>query len=508
MRTRTVLFAGCFALVMLTVGAWASHEWDFGIWESPGDASGGMGMQSGSQVDPTRKVLYWKSGMVPGEIHQEPGKDSMGMDLIAVYEGEGASSGQIQIDGTTQQKMGIRLGRVVTGPLVRTLRIVGYVDYDETTLGVVTTKVDGWIEKLYVEETGAQIHKGDALFDIYSPELYAAQKEYLVALNSARRARASGRTGGGRLDSESLLEGARTKLEYYDVPSDTIEELGRTGTATKTLTLRSAFTGIVTHKQAVEGEKVSAGRALLRIADLSRIWVIGRVFEHDLPFIRVGQAARMTLSYIPGKTFVGRVTYVYPYLEKGTREISIRMEFFNPGYELKPGMYATIKLREELDPAVTLVPDIAVMKTGERSVAFVSTEPGRFKLRDVRTGVRSTDNMLQVISGLSPGDEVVLSGQFLLDSESRLREAALKFLEPKSPDDRAPTPDAKGVANDSPTGTQSRPEDPHYVCPMPEHASILYDSPGPCPICGKSMDLVPTAETDPSSHPVNDGEDR
>ncbi len=496
MSGKSAMLTAGLIVVAFALGGWASRQWGSSLW-GDADMPAGMAMGNGAAAGSGKKVLYWKSPMVPGEIHQEPGKDSMGMDLVAVYEGEGASAGEIEIDPTTRQNIGIRLGRVTTGPLVKNVRMVGYVAFDETTLGVVTTKIDGWIEKLYVDETGTQIHTGDPLFDLYSPELFSAQKEYLVALRSSRRGRGTA-APGSRLDANSLLSGAKTKLEYYDVPPETIEELARTGVASKTVTLRSPFTGIVTHKNVVDGEAVRAGRDLFRIADLSRVWVLGRVFEYDLPFVHVGDEARMTLSYIPGRTFVGRVTYIYPYLEEGTREISIRMEFFNPGYDLKPGMYSTIHVRSEIDPAATLVPDIAVIDTGERAVAFVARDGGRFALRDVRTGVRSENNMIQVISGLEPGEQVVLSGQFLLDSESRLREAALKFLEPGAASSADATSDSEAPAPPGTApGTVPAPTR-QYVCPMPEHQVIVYDAPGPCPICGDSMELVPTAGAQPT----------
>jgi RND family efflux transporter MFP subunit len=437
-----------------------------------------------AKAEESRKIVYWRSPMVPGEIHAEPGKDSMGHDLVPVYEDE-VAAGTIRIDPVVEQDMGVRVAPVVSGPVRRTVRTVGFVDYDETALAAVNTKVDGWVERLYVDETGVQVHEGDPLFELYSPELFSAQEEYLVALRNRQKTDVP-MIPGARIDSDALIRDARTRLEFFDISEAQIRELERTRTVRKSLVIRAPFTGIVTHKNVVEGQMVKAGADLFRIADLSTVWVIGKVFESDLPYVQLGQEAFMELSYLPGETFRGRVTYVYPYLDTKSRVIPVRMEFHNPGYQLKPGMYATITLTREVVAEATLVPDLAVIRTGVRSVAFTMPEPGRFQLREVQIGARSEDHYLQVLSGLAPGETVVISGQFLLDSESRLREAALKFTKPS---EASPTP---AVTAEKPGASTPPPEKKgklYYVCPMPAHSDILYDHPGKCPICG--MEMVP-----------------
>lgn len=459
------------------------------------DRATAMGLSTtgdASREEGERRVLYWKSSMTPGEIHEEPGKDAMGMDLIPVYADEVASSSSIRIDPVTEQNMGVRVDKVTRGPLRKAIRNVGYVAYDETTLSVVTTKVDGWVEKLHVEKTGAQVHEGDPLFEFYSPELFSAQEEYLAALRNRQRRDTPG-IPRARIDSDALIRDARTRLEFFDISGEQLRALERKQSVTKTLTIRAPFTGIVTHKDVVEGQMVEAGMALFRIADLSTVWVIGKVFESDLPYVRVGQEALMTLDYAPGKTFRGRVTYVYPYLDEKTREISLRMEFHNPGYELKPGMYANVTLTRQLASEAILVPDVAVIDTGRRAVAFVESAPGRFEPREVTIGARAENNRLQVLSGLAPGETVVVSGQFLLDSESRLREAALKFMEPGKVDASAPVKAATAEAMGTPDAASSAETGgtPYFVCPMPEHVDVLYEHSGTCPLCG--MKLVPAA---------------
>jgi Cu(I)/Ag(I) efflux system membrane fusion protein/cobalt-zinc-cadmium efflux system membrane fusion protein len=449
-----------------------------------------------------RKIAYWKSSMIPGEIHTEPGTDSMGMELVPVYEDEVATAGTIRIDPVTEQNMGVRVAEVIRGPLNKTVRTVAFIEYDETTLAAVTTKVDGWIEKLYVSETGVQVHRGDPVFELYSPALFSAQEEYLAAIRNRQRNDVAA-VPRSRLDSRALVRDARTRLEYFDISAEQIAELERTGTIRKTLTIRAPFTGIVVHKNVVEGQMIKAGLDIFRIADLSTVWVMGKVFEHDLPYVQLGQEAFMTLSYLPGRTFRGRVTYVYPYLEAATREVSIRMEFHNPGYDLKPGMYATVTLTSERMREATLVPDMAVINTGVRSLVFVMQEPGRYEPREVQVGLRGENAHLQVLSGLAPGETVVVSGQFLLDSESRLREAALKFLKPGVTDGSAPIEATTAAAHEGNVGLRIPAAQPEarlaYVCPMPEHVDILYDNPGTCPLCG--MKLVPVerraGHTDP-----------
>jgi RND family efflux transporter MFP subunit len=434
-----------------------------------------------------RKIKYWRAPMDPTYISDKPGKSPMGMDLVPVYEDEAASvnSATIAIDPVTIQDMDIRTGVVKRGPLRRVIRTVAVIDYNETGLADVTTKFQGWVEKLYVDTTGQQVHRGDPLFAIYSPELYSAQVEYLLALKAARNSADAG--------TEALKTSARQKLKYWDISDEQIAEIEKTGEPKKTLQVLAPIDGFVTEKDVVEGQMVKAGMKIYRLADLGLVWVQAEIYEQDLPYIKLGQEATMTLSYLPDRKFRGRVTYIYPYLDEKTRTVHVRIEFHNPGYFLKPGMFATVEVHAELSPSALLLPASAVLRSGQQNTVFVALEGGRFDPRTVVLGPRAEDDMYQVLSGVQEGERIVTSGQFMLDSESQLREAIQKMTEPGKESKMAMPMPSETNETTSVTATSQSPEQVVYVCPMPEHVSIEYDHPGKCPICG--MTLVPVTKS-------------
>jgi RND family efflux transporter MFP subunit len=449
--------------------------------------------KSGS-TSPTgeRKIKYYKSTMVPGEARQTPGKDTMGMEMVPVYEDEAtaAASQTIAIDPVTTQNMGIRTAVVTRGPLRRNIRTVGTIDYNETALEDVTTKFKGWIDKLYVDATGQQVHRGDPLFEIYSPELYSAQREYLIAIEQ----------GTNTPDGASLRVSALTKLKYLDISAGQIAELERTGQPSKTLRILAPMDGVVVEKMVVQGQMVDAGMKLYRLADLGLVWVQAQIYEQDLAYVKLGQEATVTLSYLPDREFRGRVTYIYPNVDEKTRTARVRMEFHNPGFFLKPGMFATVQVSSELDPSVLLVPDMAILRSGEKNTVFVALEAGKFDPRNIALGPQAENDMYQVISGLKEGERIVTSGQFMLDSESQLREAIQKMLEPKKPGEPEPATPAGhegmvgGHEGTNAAAPSAQATTLKYICPMPEHVSIQYDHPGKCSICG--MTLVPVTAAD------------
>ena len=406
--------------------------------------TGGSGLLAGNalaakqelkagMVDPKtgKKIKYWTSPMDPTYIRDEPGKSPMGMDLVPVYEEEGEGqepASTIRIDPVTMQNMGVRLGRVQQKILIKKIRTIGNITFDETKIFTVNTKFNGWIEKLYVNFVGEDVKKGQPLFEIYSPELVTAQEEYLLALDQYRKL---GNSSYSRIrdGARRLLEASRTRLRYWDLTDHQIKRIDKTGKVRKTLTIYSPAAGVVTKKDAFKGHYVKQGENQYEIVDLSSVWVDVDVYEYELPWVRKGMAADMDLSYIPGKRFKGKVLFIYPYLDPKTRTAKLRLAFPNPGYQLKPGMYANIDLKSVVAKDSLVIPQEAVIDSGVRKIVFVALGKGKFQPREVNIGLEGNDNEFQVLEGLSEGEEIVLSAQFMLDSESRLREAIQKMLE-------------------------------------------------------------------------------
>jgi Cu(I)/Ag(I) efflux system membrane fusion protein/cobalt-zinc-cadmium efflux system membrane fusion protein len=384
-------------------------------------------------VDPKtgKKIKYWTSPMDPTYISEESGKSPMGMDLVPVYEEEGEEKepvSTIRIDPVTMQNMGVRLGRAQQKILIKNIRTVGNITFDETKIFTVNTKFNGWIEKLYVNFVGEDVKKGQPLFDIYSPELVTAQEEYLLALNQYESLSNSAYPRI-RKGAQRLLEASRTRLRFWDLTEAQIEQIGKTGKTKKTVTVYSPATGVVTKKIAFKGHYVKEGAHQYEIVNLSTVWVDVDVYEYELPWVQKGMAADMELSYLPGKRYKGKVLFIYPYLDPKTRTAKLRLAFANPGYRLKPGMYADIYLKSVIAKDSLVIPQEAVIDSGVRKIVFVAIGKGKFQPREVNIGLEGNENEFQVLAGLSEGEEIVLSAQFMLDSESRLREAIQKMLE-------------------------------------------------------------------------------
>jgi Cu(I)/Ag(I) efflux system membrane fusion protein len=466
---------------------------------------------STSSVKPKgeRKINYWRAPMDPTYISDKPGKSPMGMDLIPVYEDE-IEQGAIRIDPTTVQNMGLRTAPVKKGKLSRTIRTVGHIDFDEKKLYIVNTKITGWIEKLHVNTTGETVEKGQSLLEIYSPELVSTQEEYLTSLKSYQELKDSPYEEA-RKGASGLLNSTRKRLEYWDIDKDQIENLERSGEIKKTLTLYSPATGVVLHKNTIEGAYVKAGSDLFRIADMSTVWVLAHIYEYELPYIKLGQKAQISLPYMPGESFEGKLIYIYPYLNQKTRDVKVRLEFPNPGFRLKPEMYANVVIESELLGERILIPEEAVIRTGKREIVFVDMGEGKYAPREITAGISGGKGVVEVKKGLLPGETIVVSGQFMLDSESKTQEAIQKMIKAKM--DVTQEPEAHVHPISKTTGEMESRERIHgevenlnltpekkanlaeevYTCPMVEHSHILQVGPGQCPECG--MDLVPITET-------------
>ncbi len=333
---------------------------------------------------------------------------------------EEVAPGTVQISSERQQLIGVKIGTVEMKPLEKVIRTVGRVDYDEKRIVTVSPKIGGWIEDLYVDFTGRFVKQGDPLLTIYSPELVSTQEEYLLALRAKKSLSKSSFpevAGSG----DSLAESALRRLKLWDISDDQIKTLEQTGQAKKTLTLYSPFTGFVLEKSAYKGMNVMPGVALFKLADLSVVWLYADIYEYELPFIRLGQQASIQLTYLPGETFTGKAIYIYPSLNAETRTAKVRFEIPNSHEKLKPEMYANVEIRVHLGQKLA-VPEGAIIDTGIRQLAIIDKGNGYFEPREVKVGSK-VDNYYEVIRGLKAGERVVTSANFLIDSESKLKEA-------------------------------------------------------------------------------------
>jgi multidrug efflux pump subunit AcrA (membrane-fusion protein) len=383
-----------------------------------------------------KKILYWIDPMHPAYKSDRPGKaPDCGMDLVPVYQEAPAGAPQgkpvvgystISLPPERQQAIGVQLGKVEVRDLTKTIRAVGHVTFDETLLHQVHAKFEGYVEDLYVDYTGKSVRKGQPLLSIYSPDLLATQQEYLLAVRTRQQFRGSSNADLSRGGTD-LYESARQRLLLWDISPAELDRLEKTGKPRKALTLHSPVSGFVMVKNAVQGARVMPSDSLFEIAGLQRVWVFADVYESEAPFVSVGQSARMSLSYLPGRTWTGKVTFIAPVLDEATRTVKVRVEFANPDRVLKPEMYSEVLLERPLGRVVT-VPESAVLTTGTRSIVFVAKGSGQFEPREVKPGAR-VDSYYEIREGLSGGEDVVTQANFLVDSESRLK-AALTGMAP------------------------------------------------------------------------------
>ncbi len=380
-------------------------------------------MQTGSSGK-KGKIKFWRAPMDPGFISDKPGKSPMGMDLVPVYEDEDMGKG-VRINPTVAHNIGVKTVKAKRRQLTREIRTVGRLTYDERLLTHVHTKYEGWIEKLYVDFTGQEVRKGDTLVEIYSPDLVSTQEELLLGIKYRETLEESPFIDIKK-GADSLLQSTIQRLKLFDVPQHQIEELISEKRIKKTIHIHSHHHGFVAKKNATHGMHVLPGMPLYSIVDLSNIWVMADIYEYELPWIKLGQAVEMSLSYFPSKKFKGKVTFIDPFLDPKTRTVKVRMEFDNPGWDLKPEMYANVVFESEVKQPTVVVPEQAVIHSGEQNVVVVQNRKGEFNSRRVELGVQA-EGFYQVLKGIRSGEKVVVSSNFLIDSESKLTEALHKM---------------------------------------------------------------------------------
>ena len=405
----------------------------FGLLASPW---GRARLRSGAAASPGasqpggKRLLFYRNPMNPAITSPVPAKDEMGMDYIPVYEGEAeAAAGQgasVRIDPAVVQNMNVQVQQVRRQDLTREIRTVGYLEYDQQKMVTVTTKYPGFVEKVYVNYPGEPVRQGQALFEIYAPELVQTEQELLSALEFARRLQDA--PADARRRAEALVAAARARFAYWDIRPGQVEELERSGQVFRTLSVSAPSGGVVMKRMdGLEGMAVKPGMELFHIADLSSLWLTVEVFEDQLGWLTVGSLADISLSYFPGETFSGRVRFVEPQVSEKTRTVPLRLEVPNPDGRLRSGMYATVRFHPVVAKDAIVVPSLAVLRTGERNLVILALGEGRFAPRRVTLGSEG-DGSSEVLSGLEAGDRVVTSAQFLIDSESNLREAIQKMV--------------------------------------------------------------------------------
>ena len=388
------------------------------------------GAEASSMSAGERRIKYWVAPMDPTFIRDEPGQSPMGMDLVPVYEDEAASGSIISIDPVTSQNMGVRTTMVIRKNLSRTIRTVGLVDYEEPKQFSINSKIDGWVERLYVNETGQFVKKGSALLELYSPALVSAQEEFLLARNNSL-ALADSPFPSIADGAKRLLEASRRRLKLWDISNRQIARLEKRGEVAKTLKLYAPYDGIVTMKMVREGQFIKRGVEIMTLSDISRVWVYADIYEYQIPWVKVGQKAKIILPYVGSDPIESEVSYIYPFVEPKTRTIKARFDINNPDFTLKPDMYVNVRLESDPVENVLTVPVEAVLHSGEIQTVFVALGEGKFEPRQVKTGLQSDAGDIEIVQGLLEDEQVVTSAQFMLDSESKLREAIRKMLNPE-----------------------------------------------------------------------------
>lgn len=417
-------------IVVLVLSAVAAGGYSLGSHRSQDSGSRieDRGLKTGGNGKPqteNRKLLYYRNPMGLPDTSPVPKKDAMGMDYVAVYDGDTPKAdGAVSISVEKVQKLGVKSEAAVLRILAKTIHATGRVEIDERRTYAVAPKFEGWVERLYVNSTGQRVAKGQALFDVYSPELVSAQREYALALQGeAALANAGGDAAGdsAQASMKQLADASLARLKNWDMEAN--------GKPRRNLTFASPASGIVLEKKAVQGMRFMPGDTLYQIADLSIVWVLADVNEQDIGQVKVGSRAQVAIGAYPGKQFEGKISFVYPTLNAATRTVQVRVEIANTDGRLMPAMFANVTLPAGNGVAVLTVPTSSVIDSGTRQIVLVQRAEGRFEPRNVRLGSRS-DDYVEVLGGITEGEQVVTSALFLIDAESNLKAALAGLGEP------------------------------------------------------------------------------
>ena len=412
------------------------------------------------------KILFYRDAMNPSFTSSKPGKAPDGMDLVPVYEGEDQSNG-VKIDPAMIQSIGVQTEKAMVRTLTREVRATATIAPDERRISIISTKVMGYVEKLFVNYTGQRVKAGQPLYSLYSPDLVSAQAEYLQVFKNA-----------DSKDSGQLLRSARKRLTNWDITEVQIADLEKRGAPERALTIVSPTEGLVAEKMVVEGQTIEPGMQLYKVIDYSRVWVEAAIYQQDVPLVNVGQHGTIDLDFYPGEHFSGTITYIAPELNMESRTLKVRLETQNtPSLKIKPGMNATVTIHSILNKKAVTVPDQAIIRSGLRTLVVIAKGGGYFEPREIKTG-QTADGYTEVLSGVAEGEEIVVSSQFLIESESNLKAAVMQLSGKKDST-------AQALKENLPASVKQI-----YTCPM--HPEVISDKPGSCPKCGMKLVLKKT----------------
>ena len=455
-----------------------------------------------------KKILYWRAPMDPNEIYDHPGKSKMGMDLVPVYDDAGSNEGIVKIDPAVEQNMNIKTVEVKKKNLSSRVITNGVLTTNEQKEYIVTTRVNGWIEKLYVNYTGQAVNKGEKLMDVYSPELVAAEQELLTALSYQTSIKNSSLSDVSKSGDE-LLKNAVRKLQLLEIPDEEIERLKESKELKTYVTLYAQKSGTVIEKNVVEGQKIMSGSPLLHISDLSNLWLTADIYEYELNKIDLGSKAKIKFNYLPDRTFEGKVSFIYPTIDAKSRTVKIRIDMNNKNGNLKPEMFANVEIEGKNLGDYPVVPENAVLRSGTKDIIVVALGSGRFKPQEVHLGNYS-NGYYQVLSGLTEGTTIVTSAQFLIDSESNLRAAVGQMQTSeqtaKTKNDSMQNMDMKKAVVENEEEAEKNDSQLIRKEPVDVKAvdknnngkvfedlmdwNVISDEPGECPICGMFLKEV------------------